>query len=148
VSCCVLQCVADVVEWCSPTNLIFAVHFLQKRPTISGCIAERDLQIKESFGDFATLYLLFFKLTRHFIKFVVAETKEFVGSNANVILTRHTCGQRSRRAAGSKRRVLGNYFSMRICYEFLISKCRGKPDLGLCTTSVLAKRMLLRIRKS
>jgi len=25
----------------------------------------------------------------------------------------------------SKRRALGNYFSMKICYEFLISKFRG-----------------------
>jgi len=88
------------------------------------------------------------QLARHFIKFAIAETREFVGSNANVILTRHTCGQRSSRAAGSKHRALGNYFSMRICYKFPISQCRGEPDLGLCTTSVLAKKMLLRIRKS
>jgi len=33
-----------------------------------------------------------------------------------------------------------NYFSERISYMFLISKCRGDQDLGLCTTSVLAKR--------
>jgi len=55
----------------------------------------------------------------------------------NVILTRKTCGQRSSRAAESKRRALGNDFSKRICYMFLISKCRGDWDLGLCTTSVL-----------
>jgi len=33
-----------------------------------------------------------------------------------------------------------NYFPERISYMFLISKCRGDQDLGLCTTSVLAKR--------
>ena len=69
------------------------------------------------------------------------ETKRFVGSFkfVNVILTRQTCGQRSSGAAESgKRRALGNYFSERICYMFLISKCRGDRDLGLCPTSVLA----------
>jgi len=68
----------------------------------------------------------------------VVETKRFVGSNVNVTLTRQTCGQRSSRAAERKRRALGNYFSERICYMFLISKCRGDWDLGLCTTSRLA----------
>jgi len=38
----------------------------------------------------------------------------------------------------SKRRALGNYFPVRIYYEFLISKCRGEWDLGLCTFWVLA----------
>ena len=38
----------------------------------------------------------------------------------------------------SKRRALGNYFSVRICYEFLISKCGGDWDLGLFTCFVLA----------
>ena len=66
------------------------------------------------------------------------ETKRFVGSFVDVILTRQTCGQRSSRAAEGKRRALGNYFSERICYMCLISKCRGDWDLGLCTTSVLA----------
>ena len=37
----------------------------------------------------------------------------------------------------SKRRALENKFCVRICYVFLISKCRGDLDLGLCTTSVL-----------
>ena len=47
-------------------------------------------------------------------------------------------------AAAGKRRALAFYFSVRICCMFLISKCRGYSDLGLCMTSVLAKRMLLR----
>jgi len=64
--------------------------------------------------------------------------KGFVGSTVNVILTRQTCGQRSSRAAESKRRALGNFFFGQICYMFLISKCRGDWDLGLCTTSGLA----------
>jgi len=60
--------------------------------------------------------------------FFVVETKRFVGSFAHVILTRQTCGQRSSRAAESKRRALGNYVSERICYMFLISICRVDGD--------------------
>ena len=77
------------------------------------------------------------QFTTYFIEILVVETKRFVGSFVHVILTRQTCGQRSSGAAESKRRALGNYFSERICYMFLISKCRGDRDLGLCTTSVL-----------
>ena len=64
------------------------------------------------------------QFTTHFIEFFVLETKRFVGCFLKVILTRQTCGQRSSRAAESKRRTQGNYFSERICYIFLISKCR------------------------
>jgi len=78
------------------------------------------------------------KFTTHFIDLFVVETKRFVGSFVNVILTRQSCGQRSNRAAESKRRAIGNYFSKRICYMFLTSKCREDRDLGLRTTSVLA----------
>jgi len=52
-------------------------------------------------------------------------TKQIVSSNSNMILTRQTCGQRSGRAAGGKRRALAFYFSVRICCMFLISKCRS-----------------------
>ena len=78
------------------------------------------------------------QFTTYFIENFVVETKRFVGRTVHVILTRRTCGQRSSRAAESKRRAIGNYFSERICYMFLISKCRGDQDLGLCTTPVLA----------
>ena len=67
-----------------------------------------------------------------------------VSSISNVILTRQICGQRSGMAAGGKRRAIAFHFSVRICYMFLMSKCRGESDLGLCMTSVLAKRMPLR----
>jgi len=83
-----------------------------------------------------------------FHRIMDAETKRFVSSFVNVILTRQTCGQRSSRAAESKRRALGNGFSEKICYMFLISKCRGNRDVGLCTTSVLAKRELQRNGKT
>ena len=56
----------------------------------------------------------------------------------HVILTRQTCGQRSNRAAESKRRALGNYFSERICYMFPISKYRENRDVSLRPTSGLA----------
>ena len=78
------------------------------------------------------------QFTTYFIDLLVVQTKRFVGSFVRMILTRQTCGQRSSRAAESKRRALGNYFSEQICYMFVISKCRGDQDLGLCTTSVLA----------
>ena len=50
------------------------------------------------------------QFTTHFIESFVVETKRFVSSFVNVILTRQTCGQRSSRPAESKRRALGNYF--------------------------------------
>jgi len=65
------------------------------------------------------------------------QTNQLFGSNSNVILTRQTCGHRSSRVAGSKRRALAFLFSVRIWYVFWISKCRGELDLGLCMTSVL-----------
>ena len=77
----------------------------------------------------------------------VEETKRFVGSFVNVILTWQTCGQRSSRAVESKRPALRDYFSVQICYMFLRSKCREDRDLGLCTTLVLAKREPLRHAK-
>jgi len=47
--------------------------------------------------------------------FFAVETKSFVGSFVIVIMTRQTCGQRSSRAAESKRRALGNEVSEQIC---------------------------------
>jgi len=74
------------------------------------------------------------------------ETKRFVSSTVNVILMRQleTCGQRSNRVAESKRWALGNYCPEQIFYTFLMSKCRGVWDLGLCTFWVLVKRESLR----
>jgi len=76
--------------------------------------------------------------TMYFIEILVVETKRFVSSTVNVILTRQACGQRSSRTAGSKHQAVGNHFFERFCYVFLISKCRADWDLGLCTTSGLA----------
>ena len=59
------------------------------------------------------------------------EMKQIVSSNSNVISTRQTCGPRSGMVAGSKRRALAFNFFVRICYMFLISKCREELDLGL-----------------
>ena len=73
------------------------------------------------------------QFTKHFVDFIVVETKKFVGSIVNVILTRQTCGQHSSMSAGSKRRALGKYVSVQICYVLLMSKCWGDSDLGLCT---------------
>ena len=85
------------------------------------------------------------QFTRHFIDSefrVFVETKKIVTSNSNVISTWQTCDQRL--AAGGKRRALAFYFPVRICYMFLISKCRRQSDLGLRMTSGFAKRMRLR----
>jgi len=54
------------------------------------------------------------QFTTYFMNPFVVETKRFVGSFVHVILTRQICGQRSSRAAESKRRAIGNYFSKRI----------------------------------
>jgi len=81
------------------------------------------------------------------VEFLVVETKWFAGSSVNVILTQPTCGQRSNRAAESKRRALEKHYSERISHMFLISKCRGDWDLGLCTFWALAKRKPLRNAK-
>jgi len=78
------------------------------------------------------------QFTTHNTEIFVVETKRLVSSTVNVILTQQTCGQRSSRAAESKRRALGNYFFERICCMFLISKCRRDWDVCLCTTSGLA----------
>jgi len=72
------------------------------------------------------------QFTTHVIEFFVVELIQFVGSTLNVMLTRQTCGQRLSKAAESKHRALGNYFSEQICYVFLTLKCRGDWDLGLC----------------
>ena len=71
---------------------------------------------------------------------------QVVDSDSNVSLTRQTCGQRSSMAAESKHRALAFYFPVQIWYIFLMSKCRGEWDLGLCTFPELrpAKRMRLR----
>jgi len=76
---------------------------------------------------------------------LVVGTKQFVSSNVHVIMTRHTCGPSSSMSAGSKRRALAFWFCLRICQMFLTSKCKGESDLVLCTTSVMANRMLPRI---
>jgi len=87
------------------------------------------------------------QFTTHFIEFLVVETKQFVGSSVNVILTRKPCGQRSSRAAESKHRALENYFPERICHMFQVSKCTGNWDLSRCIFWVLAKRNPLRNAK-
>jgi len=87
------------------------------------------------------------QFTTYFIEIFVVEMKRFVSRFVNVTLTRQTCGQRSSRVAESKRRAIENFLSERICYMFLISKCRGDQDLGLCPTSFLSFGVSQRIGK-
>jgi len=84
------------------------------------------------------------EFTKHFTELVLVETIQFFGSIWNVTLRRQTCGHHSSRVVGSKSRALAFYFPVRIWYVFSISKYKGQSDLGLCMTSVLAKRMWLR----
>ena len=102
----------------------FGVHFLHLSPKhtdfsffeggVGYLSKERRFSVKSSLQRISSI-------------FFVVETKRFVNSHGfvNVILTRQTCGQRSSRAAESKRRALENCFSEQICYMFLMSKCRG-----------------------
>ena len=77
------------------------------------------------------------QFTRHFIEIIGVQTKPFVSSHPNVILTRQTCGQRSSMAAGSKRRALDSifpcefteYFVYQNIEESLIWVCAQRQDL-------------------
>jgi len=90
------------------------------------CITVQALCLKVGLGISRTnADLSGIQFATYFIDFFVEETKRFVSSTVNVISTRQTCGQRSSRAGESKRQALGNYFSKRIFYMFLKSKCRG-----------------------
>ena len=51
------------------------------------------------------------QFTTHFVWIFVVETKRFVGSFVNVILTRQTCGQRSSRACGKQTLSARKFFS-------------------------------------
>jgi len=114
-------------------------YILQKEP----CIPNDTYEGRVGFCSKRTCEFSGIQFTRHFIELVLMETKQFVSSISDVILTRHTCGQRSGRVAASKRRALACGFSVRKCYMFIIQKYRGEWDLSLCMTSGLAKRMLL-----
>jgi len=63
-------------------------------------------------------------------------------SKESISSSNFSCGclyaERALWCRDSKRRALENYFPVRICYEFLISKCRGDWDLGLCTFRLLS----------
>jgi len=87
------------------------------------------------------------QFTTYFIEIFAMETKRLVGSFVNVILTRQTCNQRSSRAAECKRWALGNDFSVRICYMFLISKFKHR-DLGLPTSSFPSSQICSAMAKS
>ena len=84
------------------------------------------------------------QFTRHFIDFIAVETRQSVGSNVHVILTRQTWGQRSSRVAGSKRRALKNCFSQRILYVFPMSKCRSLRSRSVQFVGTCEKRSAAR----
>jgi len=68
----------------------------------------------------------------------------FFSKRTNCLAVIQTWLYSSMLAAGSKRRELAFYFSIRICCMFHLSKCRGESGLGSCKTSGLVKRMPLR----
>jgi len=117
---------------CGP---IFTSYLIGESPIVLALGFKLGLGISQQ-----TRILNGIQFTRHFIEFVVVKTQRFISSTVNVILMRHTCGQRSSMSAESKHQALALFFWLQICHMFPISKCRGQLDLGLCTTSVLAKR--------
>jgi len=143
---CNLQISGTLERGKQATNLSPALHFATWRPVCWYTIKCHILQTLRPGCVFSKWTCVFsgIQFTRHFIEFVVVETKQIISSNSHVILTRQTCCQSSGMAAGGKRRAVAFHSSVRICYMFLMSKCRGESDLGLCMTSVLAKRMPLR----
>jgi len=60
------------------------------------------------------------QFTRHFVELAVVarETKRFVSSNVNVLLTRQTCGQSSSLSAGSKHREIIFPSKFAICFQY------------------------------
>jgi len=68
------------------------------------------------------------------------DSNQLFGSNPNVILTAQTCGSAEvwLRKANTE---LPLHFSVRFCYMFLTSKCRGEWEVGVCMTAGLAKTM-------
>ena len=102
----------------------FLFHIIQISRRQSNVIVAYSLRWGWVFLE-RTRILSGIQFTTYFIEIFVVEMKRFVGSFVHVILTRQICGQRSSRAADSRRQALGNTFSERICYMFLISKCRG-----------------------
>jgi len=66
----------------------------------------------------------------------------FLSALLSLVISMPEISERSARAlrngADVVREAIGNLFCVWVCYMFLVSKCRGDWDLGLCTTSVLA----------
>jgi len=117
----------------------------------------------DSFRKFVPVFRKYLSVSRwnlpgYFsVSFRFPQVTEFGKSTANrrrstwpILFVSFTqpCDQHDRRSERSARALhdgadvvreaIGNWFCMRICHMFLISKCRGDWDLGLCTTSVLA----------
>ena len=75
------------------------------------------------------------KFTKHSIEFELVETNQLFGSNANVMLTQQTCGQRSGMAAVSKRRALAFYFPYESQSVADSVCCRPHLDVGIAERS-------------
>jgi len=89
------------------------------------------------------------QFTTHFIEFFVVETKRFVGSFGNVILTRQTCGQRSSRAAECKRRALGERKRRALGCAMAISgkkKCFDAGKIGFCHCAAVLQTQVPKMR--
>ena len=65
---------------------------------------------------------------RCFIDFAVVGTNQIVNSNSNVILTWQTCGLAPEHVCGKQTSSARKWFSCRIWYMFLLSKCRRDSD--------------------
>jgi len=101
-----------------------------EKSAINAVSMKEGLSFVERTCEFARI-----QFTKYFIEFVLMETNQLFSSDSNKILTRQTCGHRSSRVAGSKRRSLAFYYSVWIWYMFSKSEYRGKSDLVVCMTS-------------
>jgi len=120
----------------TPGDFVFE---LKLKSTSSAILKQRCLVRTDVWIQWFPVYKVF-----HRIRF--CGNQKLFDSNSNVILTLQTCGQRSSMAAESKRRALALllFVPWQFCIVFVMSKCSGGSDLGMCMTLGLAKRMRLR----
>jgi len=84
------------------------------------------------------------QFTTYFVKFVVVETKQFVSSSVNVILTQQTCGQSISRDAEGKRRARKSFFHANLLHVLNIKMLRTLISwsvhfLGICDKETAAQ---------
>ena len=95
-------------------DLLWSLHV-----RVKVCLFVEDWVLSNIRGFCIVVRRNWIQFTTYFIECLVVETIRFVGSTVNVILTRQTSGQRSSRAAQSKRRAL----DLKISFPFEFAIC-------------------------